>query len=152
MICSVMFFLMIRRPPRSTRTNTLFPYTTLFRSAQIVTQLCLMYLARRFALPDRKNSYCDRDRHCCQNEPAHRPDREAAVIDNLFGKQDRHQHDQDQAQCIEDLPPRNYAGTLTIIRGDIGPHAHLSQTHDRITNISEQQTGGEEKRTNPSSE
>src|SRR3546814_20330413 len=27
------FFLMIRRPPRSTRTNTLFPYTTLFRSA-----------------------------------------------------------------------------------------------------------------------
>src|SRR3546814_9008212 len=25
---------MIRRPPRSTRTDTLFPYTTLFRSAQ----------------------------------------------------------------------------------------------------------------------
>src|SRR3546814_7661839 len=28
------FFLMIRRPPRSTRTDTLFPYTTLFRSVQ----------------------------------------------------------------------------------------------------------------------
>src|SRR3546814_12513311 len=28
------FFLMIRRPPRSTRTDTLFPYTTLFRSLQ----------------------------------------------------------------------------------------------------------------------
>src|SRR3546814_20347237 len=28
----VIFFLMIRRPPRSTRTDTLFPYTTLFRS------------------------------------------------------------------------------------------------------------------------
>src|SRR3546814_3882124 len=28
----VYFFLMIRRPPRSTRTDTLFPYTTLFRS------------------------------------------------------------------------------------------------------------------------
>src|SRR3546814_2511482 len=26
------FFLMIRQPPRSTRTDTLFPYTTLFRS------------------------------------------------------------------------------------------------------------------------
>src|SRR3546814_20091697 len=26
------FFLMTRRPPRSTRTDTLFPYTTLFRS------------------------------------------------------------------------------------------------------------------------
>src|SRR3546814_11987939 len=30
---SVVFFLMLRRPPRSTRTDTLFPYTTLFRSA-----------------------------------------------------------------------------------------------------------------------
>src|SRR3546814_4985187 len=29
------FFLMIRRPPRSTRTDTLFPYTTLFRSGGI---------------------------------------------------------------------------------------------------------------------
>src|SRR3546814_20437766 len=29
------FFLMIRRPPRSTRTDTLFPYTTLFRSADL---------------------------------------------------------------------------------------------------------------------
>src|SRR3546814_10805113 len=27
-------FLMIRRPPRSTRTDTLFPYTTLFRSVR----------------------------------------------------------------------------------------------------------------------
>src|SRR3546814_14180789 len=31
---SVVFFLMIRRPPRSTRTDTLFPYTTLFRSTR----------------------------------------------------------------------------------------------------------------------
>src|SRR3546814_16031858 len=30
--CADFFFLMIRRPPRSTRTDTLFPYTTLFRS------------------------------------------------------------------------------------------------------------------------
>src|SRR3546814_2697670 len=33
MSCYVFFFLMRRRPPRSTRTDTLFPYTTLFRSA-----------------------------------------------------------------------------------------------------------------------
>src|SRR3546814_14353015 len=31
----VVFFLMIRRPPRSTRTDTLFPYTTLFRSTKL---------------------------------------------------------------------------------------------------------------------
>src|SRR3546814_13580433 len=29
------YFLMIRRPPRSTLTDTLFPYTTLFRSADL---------------------------------------------------------------------------------------------------------------------
>src|SRR3546814_4469634 len=32
LIFIVVFFLMIRRPPRSTRTDTLFPYTTRFRS------------------------------------------------------------------------------------------------------------------------
>src|SRR3546814_1447125 len=35
-MCSVcIFFLMIRRPPRSTRTDTLFPYTSLFRSVAL---------------------------------------------------------------------------------------------------------------------
>src|SRR3546814_1762705 len=34
----VFFFLMIRRPPRSTRTDTLFPFPTLFRSAYIMKQ------------------------------------------------------------------------------------------------------------------
>src|SRR3546814_15298228 len=32
LISYLVFFLMIRRPPRSTHTDTLFPYTTLFRS------------------------------------------------------------------------------------------------------------------------
>src|SRR3546814_21173749 len=35
----LLFFLMIRRPPRSTRTDTLFPYTTLFRSRSGTTLL-----------------------------------------------------------------------------------------------------------------
>src|SRR3546814_7434006 len=40
------FFLMIRRPPRSTRTDTLFPYTTLFRSAaQLATPSPILDLA-----------------------------------------------------------------------------------------------------------
>src|SRR3546814_1124439 len=33
---------MIRRPPRSTRTDTLFPYTTLFRSPAGLVQLILL--------------------------------------------------------------------------------------------------------------
>src|SRR3546814_17144515 len=32
LLCSYFFVIMILRPPRSTRTDTLFPYTTLFRS------------------------------------------------------------------------------------------------------------------------
>src|SRR3546814_12588895 len=36
---TVLFFvLMIRRPPRSTRTDTLFPYTTLFRSGSLAAE------------------------------------------------------------------------------------------------------------------
>src|SRR3546814_16333259 len=41
------FFLMIRRPPRSTRTDTLFPYTTLFRSVQkICASSCVNWRTR----------------------------------------------------------------------------------------------------------
>src|SRR3546814_20053564 len=38
MLC-VVIFVMIRRPPRSTRTDTLFPYTTLFRSLRPAARL-----------------------------------------------------------------------------------------------------------------
>src|SRR3546814_6057890 len=43
--CSLfcVFFLMIRRPPRSTRTDTLFPYTTLFRSRLRRRRICIRY-------------------------------------------------------------------------------------------------------------
>src|SRR3546814_18401632 len=42
-----LFFLMIRRPPRSTRTDTLFPYTTLFRSDGGVGAADLVVKVRR---------------------------------------------------------------------------------------------------------
>src|SRR3546814_11207102 len=47
MFYCMFFFLMIRRPPRSTRTDTLFPYTTLFRSC---------YQLRRLPRPVRGSS------------------------------------------------------------------------------------------------
>src|SRR3546814_5500948 len=43
------FFLMIRRPPRSTRTDTLFPYTTLFRSGSLPAALVLNFSLPRHA-------------------------------------------------------------------------------------------------------
>src|SRR3546814_11863281 len=51
-VCLVsFFFLMIRRPPRSTRTDTLFPYTTLFRSARHSRRTCQSFA--QFALGER---------------------------------------------------------------------------------------------------
>src|SRR3546814_879062 len=43
----IFFFLMIRRPPRSTRTDTLFPYPTLFRSYLLAHRDCVRKAAAR---------------------------------------------------------------------------------------------------------
>src|SRR3546814_11425800 len=50
LLCCI-FCLMIRRPPRSTRTDTLFPYTTLFRSRLRLLLLALFALALGIAGP-----------------------------------------------------------------------------------------------------
>src|SRR3546814_5023957 len=46
-ICSFVFFLMIRRPPKSTRTYTLFPSTTLFRTAVRKSDVVVAAVDRR---------------------------------------------------------------------------------------------------------
>src|SRR3546814_7471084 len=76
----VFFFLMIRRPPRSTRTDTLFPYTTLFRS----TCRCFR----------RRGGRCGASQR--------RPDRRggAAPLDQPVDRQ-AEQHDIDRARRIE---------------------------------------------------
>src|SRR3546814_16593375 len=51
------FFLMIRRPPRSTRTDTRFPYTTLFRSLDRIAR------ALRLAAAERAHLFTLADRH-----------------------------------------------------------------------------------------
>src|SRR3546814_18900326 len=58
MECFIVFFLMLRRPPRSTRTDTLFPYTTLCRShslglvSQYCDQLAVLYAGERLEAGD----------------------------------------------------------------------------------------------------
>src|SRR3546814_14465506 len=66
---------MIRRPPRSTRTDTLFPYTTLFRSKGLVANGVPAFIPAEIKvaiglhrLPDRLA--CDEMRGLtCANEP-----------------------------------------------------------------------------------
>src|SRR3546814_14239822 len=53
------FFLMIRRPPRSTRTDTLFPYTTLFRSFYATVMYSIAALIITAALSEKM----PRDQH-----------------------------------------------------------------------------------------
>src|SRR3546814_9376857 len=54
---------MIRRPPRSTRTDTLFPYTTLFRSECLIASvhqspcLILLQISQLWSLNLRERSY-----------------------------------------------------------------------------------------------
>src|SRR3546814_3143059 len=58
-VCVVgFFFLIILRPPRSTRTDTLFPYTTLFRSGRDFAAREISRRDRTYALPAAR----DRDR------------------------------------------------------------------------------------------
>src|SRR3546814_20498412 len=52
------FFLMIRRPPRSTRTDTLFPYTTLFRSVNVIDRRVEPVLSEVFELTVEKYLPC----------------------------------------------------------------------------------------------
>src|SRR3546814_6503980 len=47
----MLFFLMIRRPPVSTRTDTLFPYTTLFRSVVFLFFEAVLPHPDTYALP-----------------------------------------------------------------------------------------------------
>src|SRR3546814_5183247 len=61
---SLRFFLLTRRQPRSTRTDTLFPYTTLFRSVG--------------AHPPRRASERDRQRPAAPARARHRPGRAPA--------------------------------------------------------------------------
>src|SRR3546814_5074664 len=58
------FFLMIRRPPRSTRTDTLFPYTTLFRSSAQISRDCS-------AIPTISRSFTSMRRRCRNRSEEH---------------------------------------------------------------------------------
>src|SRR3546814_4039759 len=78
---------MIRRPPRSTRTDTLFPYTTLFRSARS---------------PDRWVRLRARTARDGRDPPAHNGRQDHQHIARDRGRPAR----SDRAQCVDDLADR----------------------------------------------
>src|SRR3546814_16166076 len=65
---------MIRRPPRSTRTDTLFPYTTLFRSILTSALACRSSIPlRNFSNQGRKTSHVEAKDGCphCRKNRTH---------------------------------------------------------------------------------
>src|SRR3546814_2614591 len=102
---SLFFFLMIRRPPRSTRTDTLFPYTSLFRSLalrhvelavaqpianrSLVAQRNRSDMAERIALVDMAAGFADHENQLAfivELLRRTRPHNRAIVPDERTGK------------------------------------------------------------------
>src|SRR3546814_18597151 len=98
---------MIRRPPRSTRTDTLFPYTTLFRSLFDTQEEWLGHIQRGGAELERLQSLPQ--------------DRQLAGIIDLTQLDDffkmRGMPPSKQQQCLADKEARDRPGNL---RGDAG--------------------------------
>src|SRR3546814_5103042 len=84
-ICILCFccFLMRRRPPRSTRTDTLVPYTTLFRSDQHA--LLLIFVQLRV---QHRQRGCDDAARA--KEPPERQPRDSLLLDQRVARSEEH--------------------------------------------------------------
>src|SRR3546814_6413017 len=97
-------FLMIRRPPRSTRTDTLFPYTALFRSCRISGEA-------RGTAGDRRQSIQDEGlslRQACRDRAQGRPRSRHRLL--LFRQQGR---------IVPRMPPPRRGGAHQAVRPHI---------------------------------
>src|SRR3546814_2715840 len=75
-----LFFLMIRRPPRSTRTDTLFPYTTLFRSQGSSTPEA----GTAGSMPKYRADKVRSKRTACQRRAARRSEEHTSELQSLM--------------------------------------------------------------------
>src|SRR3546814_682348 len=106
------FFLMIRRPPRSTRTDTLFPYTTLFRSLD----------------PPAKGIADGMPVDEGQVEVVDRPDRQASALRRLLGGEchlvaQPHIRDRPGVEPapLPRVPEGNFGNRLPVEHRRVGP-------------------------------
>src|SRR3546814_3601748 len=99
----IFFFLMIRRPPRSTRTDTLFPYTTLFRSHhdQRITEAAELRSEREEDDDDR-----ERKGQCKRTRFLHELSRLAGIVDRISP---RHFRSEEHTSELQSLMRISYA-------------------------------------------
>src|SRR3546814_2530481 len=107
------FFLMIRRPPRSTRTDTLFPYTTLFRSAHAFELACAKAgIDHRLTKPNHPWTNG-------QVERMNRTIKEATVRRYYYDS-----HDRLRAHLADFLAAYNFAKRLQALKG-LTPYEYI---------------------------
>src|SRR3546814_2931098 len=117
---------MIRRPPRSTRTDTLFPYTTLFRSA-------LSAIARR-----RSSAPAAQPRHAPQRSPSPDPPPPSATsggssLRGLHGAA-RHWRSEEHTSELQSLMRISYAVFCLKKKQQQNPHEH-THSNDATTKL-----------------
>src|SRR3546814_9798416 len=107
----LIFFLMIRRPPRSTRTDTLFPYTTLFRSLAVIAGDRVLHALRDQAAAQPLHALRD-----CVGDVS-------GIAPRLFGDRQRHRrHNPGRAGALRRCAMPH------VLRGQIGT-ARRSEEH-----------------------
>src|SRR3546814_2547889 len=116
------FFLMIRRPPRSTRTDTLFPYTTLFRSPMASGQWILSTSPTCWPERSRARAGCKRwsrsEEHtselqslmrisyavfCLKKKKNYKKTKHTKYTHNIISKQRTQQTPTQQHKCINNI-------------------------------------------------
>src|SRR3546814_4316183 len=96
------FFLIIRRPPRSTRTDTLFPYTTLFRSKALTMD---EHIFRWF-----NDRHPDLMAECLKDYPDHDPAYADLVeADRAIALADREARSEEHTSELQSLMRNSYA-------------------------------------------
>src|SRR3546814_9812995 len=93
---------MIRRPPISTRTDTLFPYTTLFRSEQAKLHADLSTERAKSRRLEKENKVCV---FCCNQNPQELTcalvQKYKRQLEEIQSHTQRHQHQQHSKRGVE---------------------------------------------------
>src|SRR3546814_9934837 len=114
---------MIRRPPRSTRTDTLFPYTTLFRSFAVVQghldDLVLDIIADAVPHPGRRRRPILQGLRAAFEEPVipavEGPTGDAELVQRAFGGQVRLLDDPDDLELLRGGIPHSSSPPSAIM-------------------------------------
>src|SRR3546814_17178881 len=119
---SFFFFLLIRRPPRSTRTDTLFPYTTLFRARD---DRDTDHRRDHFAAGVRPRQ---RPRHHAEPEAADRERHHIAMAEHARDERDQREADRDdQPDLVKQVVLKKHPAD----RGDRGEEDRRPEAIDQ---------------------